>query len=248
MRSYILRFFSFLFVSILLSCGGGGGDDPGGGGGGGGGGGPTPTPPGKATLVAPANNKTCETGTSVSSTQSTVTFSWNASANTNTNDVRITNLNTSVATNKNGVSTTSTTATLNKGVPYSWRVTSKNTTTTTTTPSDLWKFYLAGDGVVNYAPFPAELKTPASGSTISLTDGKATFSWEGTDPDSNDTLTYTLYVDTVDGKQTPSTSLSNLSDESVDVELDAATTYYWRVKTSDGTNASYSIVYSFKTQ
>ena len=205
-------------------------------------------PPGKATLVAPANNKTCETGTSVSSTQSTVTFSWNASANTNTYDVRITNLNTNVATNKNGVSTTSTTATLNKGVPYSWRVTSKNTTTTTTTPSDLWKFYLAGDGVVNYAPFPAELKTPASGSTISLTDGKATFSWEGTDPDSNDTLTYTLYVDTVDGKQTPSTSLSNLSDESVDVELDAATTYYWRVKTSDGTNASYSIVYSFKTQ
>ena len=247
MRSYILRFFSFLFVSILLSCGGGGGDDPGGGGGGGGGG-PTPTPPGKATLVAPANNKTCETGTSISSTQSTVTFSWNASANTNTYDVRITNLNTSVATNKNGISTTSTTATLNKGVPYSWRVTSKNTTSTTTTPSDLWKFYLAGDGVVNYAPFPAELKTPASGSTISLTDGKATFSWEGTDPDANDTLTYTLYVDTVDGKQTPSTSLSNLSDESVDVELEAATTYYWRVKTSDGTNASYSIVYSFKTQ
>ena len=248
MRSYILRFFSFLFVSILLSCGGGGGDDPGGGGGGGGGGGPTPTPPGKATLVAPANNKTCETGTSVSDTQSTVTFSWNASANTNTYDVRITNLNTSVATNKNGISTTSTTATLNKGVPYSWRVTSKSTSSTTTTPSDLWKFYLAGDGVVNYAPFPAELKTPASGSTISLTDGKATFSWEGTDPDSNDTLTYTLYVDTVDGKQTPSTSLSNLSDESVDVELEAATTYYWRVKTSDGTNASYSIVYSFKTQ
>ena len=247
MRSYILRFFSFLFVSILLSCGGGGGDEPGGGGGGGGPVAP-PTPPGKATLVAPANNKTCDTGTSVSDTQSTVAFSWNASANTNTYDVRITNLNTNAATNKNGVSTTSTTATLNKGVPYSWRVTSKNTTSTTTTPSDLWKFYLAGDGVVNYAPFPAELKTPASGSTISLTDGKATFSWEGTDPDSNDTLTYTLYVDTVDGKQTPSTSLSNLSDESVDVELDAATTYYWRVKTSDGTNASYSIVYSFKTQ
>ena len=245
MRSYILRFFSFLFVSILLSCGGGGGDDPGGGGGGG----PTPTPPGKATLVAPANNKTCETGTSVSYTQSTVTFSWNASANTNTYDVRITNLNTSIATNKNGVSTTSTTATLNKGVPYSWRVTSKNTTTTTTTPSDLWKFYLAGDGVVNYAPFPAELKTPASGSTISLTDGKATFSWEGTDPDSNDTLTYTLQADkNKDAFTDPSIVVSNLSEESVDVELDAASTYYWRVKTSDGTNASYSIVYSFKTQ
>ncbi|MDA7707731.1 hypothetical protein N8806_00635 [Flavobacteriaceae bacterium] len=94
----------------------------------------------------------------MSDTQSTVAFSWNASASTNTYDVRITNLNTSTATNKNGVASTSTTATLDKGVPYSWKVTSKNTQTTTTTGSDTWKFYLAGDGVVNYAPFPADLK------------------------------------------------------------------------------------------
>ena len=43
-------------------------------------------------------------------------------------------------------------------------------------------------------------------------------------------------------------ALTNLSAQTVDVELDADTTYYWRVKSSDGTNASYSIVYSFKTQ
>ena len=109
-------------------------------------------------------------------------------SSTNTYDVRITNLNTSTATNKNGVASTSTTATLDKGVPYSWKVTSKNTSSTTTTGSDTWKFYLAGDGVVNYAPFPADLKTPASGSTVTLSDGKATFTWEGTDPDSGDTL------------------------------------------------------------
>ena len=253
MRSEILKYFSFLFTLLLLSCGGGGGDDGGGNTGGGGGGGPTPTPPGKATLVAPANNKTCETGTSVSDTQSTVTFNWNASANTNTYDVQITNLNTSTATNKNGVSSTSTTATLDKGVPYSWRVTSKSTTSTTTTPSDLWKFYLAGDGVVNYAPFPADLKTPASGSTVTLSEGKATFSWDGSDPDSGDTLSYTVYVDNdkeVISKTPPSDSaiIKSTSETSLDVELEAATTYYWRVKTSDGTNASYSIVYSFKTQ
>jgi len=244
MRSDTLKYFSFIFTLILLSCGGGGGDDSGGGGGVD----PPPPPPtpAKATLVAPANNKTCETGTSVSDTQSTVTFNWNASANTNTYDVRITNLNTSTATNKNGVASTSTTATLDKGVPYSWRVTSKNTSSTTTTPSDLWKFYLAGDGVVNYAPFPADLKTPASGSTVTLSEGKATFSWEGTDPDSGDTLSYTVYVDKVDGKQTPTTALSNLSAQTADVELEAATTYYWRVKTSDGTNASYSLINIFK--
>ena len=62
MRSDILKYFSFLFTLTLLSCGGGGGDDSGGGGGGGGGPvDPPPSPPGKATLVAPANNKTCET-------------------------------------------------------------------------------------------------------------------------------------------------------------------------------------------
>jgi hypothetical protein len=246
MRSDTLKYFSFIFTLLLVSCGGGGGDDSGGGGGVN----PPPPPPtpAKATLVAPANNKTCETGTSVSDTQSTVTFNWNASANTNTYDVRITNLNTSTATNKNGVASTSTTATLDKGVPYSWRVTSKNTSSTTTTPSDLWKFYLAGDGVVNYAPFPADLKTPASGSTVTLSEGKATFSWDGSDPDSGDTLSYTVYVDKVDGKQTPTSALSDLSSESVDVELEASSTYYWRVKTSDGTNASYSIIYSFKTQ
>ena len=159
-------------------------------------------------------------------------------------------LNTTTATNKNGVSSTSTTATLDKGVPYSWRVTSKNTTTTTSTPSDLWKFYLAGDGVVNYAPFPADLTAPASGSTITLSEGKATFTWDGSDPDSGDTLSYTLQADKDEDsvKTDPSIELSNLSAETVDVELEAATTYYWRVKTSDGTNASYSIVYSFKTQ
>ena len=79
MKKYI-----YLFLTMFIaSCGGGGGDDSGGGNGGGGGGGPTPpTPPSAATLTAPANNKVCETGTSISDTQSNVDFSWSASANT----------------------------------------------------------------------------------------------------------------------------------------------------------------------
>jgi hypothetical protein len=61
-------------------------------------------------------------------------------------------------------------------------------------------------------------------------------------------LVYTLYIDTVDGKQTPSTSLTDLSIETINVALDAGNTYYWRVKTSDGKNSSYSVVRSFKTK
>jgi hypothetical protein len=246
MKYNILKYFTFLFTLTLISCGGGGDD---GGGSGGGGGGNVINPPGKSTLTAPANNKTCETGTSVSDTKSEVTFTWGASADTNTYDLKITDLNSSTITNKTGLSTTTTKVTLDKGVPYSWNITSKSTASTTTTASDTWKFYLAGTGVVNYAPFPADLKTPASGSTVTRDgDGKVAFTWDGSDPDTGDTLKYTLYVDTTDGKQTPPAAQTDLTAKTASVALEAATTYYWRVKTSDGTNSSYSIVYSFKTQ
>ena len=246
MKYNILKYFTFLFTLTLISCGGGGGDD---GGGSGGGGGNVINPPGKSTLTAPANNKTCETGTSVSDTKGEVTFTWGASADTNTYDLKITDLNSSTITNKAGLSTTTTKVTLDKGVPYSWNITSKSTASTTTTASDTWKFYLAGTGIVNYAPFPADLKTPASGSTITRDgDGKVAFTWDGSDPDTGDTLTYTLYVDTTDGKQTPPAAQTDLTEKTASVALEAATTYYWRVKTSDGINSSYSIVYSFKTE
>ena len=248
MKNNLLKYFSFLFTLTLISCGGGGGDD-GGGNTGGGGGGPVVNPPGKSTLTAPANSETCETGTSVSATQSEVTFTWTASSDTNTYDLKITNLNTSVVINRTALTSTSTKVTLDKGVPYSWNITSKSTASTTTTASDTWKFYLLGPGIVNYAPFPADLKTPASGSTVTRDgDGKVNFTWDGSDPDTGDTLTYTLYVDATDGKQTPPTAQTDLTVKTLAVALDAATTYYWRVKTSDGTNSSYSIVYSFKTE
>ena len=245
---HLLKYFSFLFIiSLMISCKSSGGDD--GDGSGGGGGGNVVNPPGKSSLTAPANNKTCETGTSVSDTKSEVTFTWGVSSATNTYDLKVTNLDTSVITNKTALTSTSTKVTLDKGVPYSWNITSKSTASTTSTASDTWKFYLAGTGIVNYAPFPADLKTPASGSTVTRDgDGKVTFTWDGSDPDTGDTLTYTLYVDTTDGKQTPPSAQTDLSVKTLAVALEAATTYYWRVKISDGTNASYSLVYPFKTE
>jgi hypothetical protein len=77
--------------------------------------GPVVNPPGKATLTAPANSETCESGTSVSATQSEVTFTWSASADTDTYDLRVTNSNTSTVTNKTGLTSTSTKVTLDKG-------------------------------------------------------------------------------------------------------------------------------------
>ena len=234
----------YLFIILFISsCGGDGG-----GSGDGGGDPPLPQPPGDVTLTAPSNGEVCETGTSTSDTKSNVDFSWQASSNTSTYDLQVTNLNSSAVVNKTGLTTINTTVELDKGQPYIWKVISKNTTTTQTGTSTSWKFYLAGPGIKNYAPFPADLKSPSSGSTVSRSsDGKVTFSWEGSDPDQGDELKYTLYVDKTDGKQSPSNELTNITSKTVDVSLDGASTYYWRVKTSDGTNSSFSIIYSFKT-
>ena len=236
----LINLFIILFISSCGGDGGGSGDgvgDP-----------PPPQPPGAVTLTAPSNGKVCETGTSTSDTKSNVDFSWQASSNTSTYDLQVTNLNSSAVVNKTGLTTINTTVELDKGQPYIWKVISKNTTTTQTGTSTSWKFYLAGPGIKNYAPFPADLKSPNSGSTVSRSsDGKVTFSWEGSDPDQGDELKYTLYVDKTDGKQSPSNELTNITSKTFDVSLDGASTYYWRVKTSDGTNSSFSIIYSFKT-
>ena len=205
--------------------------------------------PGKTTLISPENVQICETGVSISDTQSEVTFSWSESEYTDYYDLNIINLNSNLVIWSSKNKLTSDKVVLVKGQPYSWKVISKNTSTTQTGTSSSWKFYLAGQGIKNYAPFPADLKAPTSGSTISRSsDGKITFTWEGSDPDQGDELKYTLYIDKTDGKQSPASDLTNISAKTVDVALDAGTLYYWRVKTSDGNNSSFSIVYSFRTQ
>ncbi|MEY4461764.1 MAG: hypothetical protein RLY98_304 [Bacteroidota bacterium] len=231
----LLALFTIVF---LVSCGG---SDPG----------PASVPvpviktPGKSVLIGPANARTCEEGTNITATQSTVAFSWNSTSDTESYELRITNLNTSEVVTQTGITTTSATATLTRGIPYSWSITSKNKGATTTV-SDIWKFYLAGVGVTNYAPFPAAAVSPLPGTTVTPTNGKVTLTWDTSDVDGG-TLTHTLYLDTVDGKQTPLAANSNLTVKTKEVSVAANTVYYWRVATSDGTNTATSIVYSFKT-
>ncbi len=219
-----------ILFGVLTSCGG---SDA-----------PVPTP-GKSLLIAPASNATCENGTNSSAIQSTVTFSWNSASDAKTYDLKIVNLNTQEAITQLGITTTAKDVTLTRGVPYSWTITSKNTGSTTTM-SDTWKFYLAGNGVTNYAPFPASAVSPLPGVVVTPTNGNVTLTWETSDVEGS-ALTYTLYFDTIDGKQTPLDANKNLTTKSKAVAVNANTVYYWRVVTSDGTNTSTSVVYTFKT-
>ena len=221
---------------LLQSCGGG---DPA----------PTPVPeiktPGKSLLISPANARTCEEGTNSTATQSTVAFSWNSAADTESYDLKITNLNNQEVVTQSGITSTNTTATLTRGIPYSWTITSKNKGAATT-ESDTWKFYLAGVGVNNYAPFPAAAINPLPGASVTPINGKITLSWDTSDVDGG-TLTHTLYFDTVDGKQTPLVANTNLTVKTKEVDVASNTVYYWKVATSDGTNTATSVVYTFKT-
>ena len=208
---------------------------------------PAPTPqvptPGKSNLSAPENNEVCYEGEEVDDSNSEVIFSWDASSDTDSYDLVITNQETSQSQTESGITSTSKAVTLATDVSYSWKVVSKANDTSDTTESDTWQFYLAGDGQENYAPFPATILSPTSGAAVDSNNGGITLSWEGNDPDEGDSLTYTIYLDEVDGLQDPIEEDS--SETELEVSVESGTTYYWRVKTSDGKSSSFTLVYSF---
>ncbi|WP_242092886.1 right-handed parallel beta-helix repeat-containing protein [Aestuariivivens sediminicola] len=200
--------------------------------------------PGEALLNLPLNNQECEIG-EVIDDQATVTFSWNESEATENYNLTITNLITQDVTLNVGLETNTTVVRLTRGYPYSWMVTSRNSGGTTTN-SEVWKFYLAGDGESNNVPFPATLLSPLSGAIVAPVDGKVTLEWEGSDSD-GDAITFTLFADTVDGNQTPPVEWQNITETSVEILVEPNTVYFWHVETSDGRNTSISQTLTFKT-
>lgn len=202
--------------------------------------------PGDVLLIAPLKNQTCEEGIDVSEELSKITFEWNDSENTDTYDLIITDPENGneVASLHNLVSN-SRTVDLVKNKSYLWEVISKNSETTESGTSESWNFYLVGDPQSNYAPFPAEIVKPEQSSSVEVS-GKVVLEWQGADPDDDD-LTYTVYLDKVDGEQEPREDLQNLTSSSVEVDLDENETYFWRIKSSDGQNSSFSPVHFFKT-
>jgi len=243
----IKKIFSFILLTVLFvinfSCGSSGDDNISI---------TTPAavvdPPSASTLSHPENNKVCETGSSISETQSSVEFQWNTGTNADSYDLQIANLENSQTTNQNNISGTSKSVTLIKGAPYSWKVISKRNGTTKTSTSDTWKFYLSGEGITNYPPYPAKLISPKSGSTLSAETTSVEMSWEGSDPD-GESLTYTLYFDTTDGLQAPPSENKNLTTPSKTLSVSSGETYFWRVKSTDpNENSSYSSVYTFRVE
>ncbi|WP_435314762.1 hypothetical protein [Cellulophaga fucicola] len=233
MQTRYLKIYGFIIAVILTSCGGGGDDSPTE---------PEIFIPTAVELSLPANDEVCLTGVSVNDSQATVAFSWQAATNVDSYNVEVKNL-TSGQVSTFASATEATNITLNKGEPYSWQVISTSSSTTETAESAIWKFYLAGDGVVNYAPFMAEALVPAVGATVTATSSKVTLSWQGADVD-NDIKDYEVFFGTA---TLPTTSLSVTTDTFLEVDVTANTIYYWRVKTTDEeANSSISEIFEFK--
>jgi len=204
--------------TILWSCGGGGGSD-------------TPAPVNNAptvpTLVYPTDNLLCFSNV--------LDFDWTASTDA---DQDVITYQIQVATDAQFtqlVHEVTTSATLKNlsleiGTAYYWRVKATDGEDSSSY-SGFSKFYTEGEGLTNYLPFSPVLVAPALNSLV--VGSSATLQWTANDVDTEDVLTYDIYL---------GTDVNNLTIHTADeatttllVEnLEISTPYYWKVVVKDG--------------
>ncbi len=224
------RFVLSLSILIwLVSCGGND-DQP-------------PVPEG-ANLVFPNENSECTTGISINEVLSQVTFQWQASANTDSYTLNVVNLDTNIPQT---ISTAATSASLSieKGTPYSWSVNSLNSNTDQIATSDTWLFYNSG-AQTTYAPFPAQLVRPASGSTVQKSlANEVVLEWLGADVE-NDIASFEVFFS---DQNPPVTSIGTNDATTMEftVGVLSDTVYYWSIITTDlEGNTSNSGIFEFR--
>jgi hypothetical protein len=198
---------------------------------------------GKALLVSPANNEACLTGININATQSTISFSWQKGGNNDTATLVLKNLLTNATTIRKTQNNTVEMPLL-LGTPYSWYIISSSGKTNKTAQSDVWKLYNSGPGVINYAPFPAELVQPKLTDVIPSYLGKARLEWNATDVDGS-VLIYDVYFGT--NLDALPLAAAFVTVNFLDVGIVKGKTYYWKViaRDPDG-SVSTSQIFSFR--
>ena len=94
----------------------------------------------------------------------------------------------------------------------------------------------------SHLPFPARLLNPQADEIIQLSNGNASFSWEGADLD-NDIASYTLLLGL--DENSLQEIVTNHTPSSFTTALEAETSYYWQVVTidSEGSRSNSEIRY-----
>jgi hypothetical protein len=98
--------------------------------------------------------------------------------------------------------------------------------------------------IINSAPTVATLLAPPNGGTT-ITNRSPAFTWSNSyDADEESTLTYTLQIDDDNDFSSPTVNSIGIAEmlenttHTISTELLTATPYYWRVRSTDGTNTS----------
>jgi len=208
---------------------------------------PIPLNPSAPNLISPANEETCFDGISINDSQSNVEFRWSSAANTISYELVVTNLLTQSSQIFPSTSNQTTIA-LSKSEPYNWSVKSIGEVGSVPSQSIQWKFYLAGDAVINYAPFPSELISPRSGANVTPDINKLIeLNWNALDVD-DDLAQFEVYLDKSDATTLIKTLEFQTEEVSIEVEVENNTTYFWKIIAIDtNQNNSSSGVYSFRT-
>jgi len=201
--------------------------------------------PAEVQLVFPLKNSECNEGRYVTNTESTIPFEWRDVEDGEMYELHVTNLSTS---EKNSFTTTQDTISivLQRATAYSWYVEADISGRDSSSVSEVWKFYNSGDGIQNYAPFPAEILSPKNSTTITVSGGTVTLDWEGSDID-DDIVGYDVYF----GTANPPAILANDLSQSqlTNVNVTTGNIYYWNVITIDAYGSeSESGVYQFKVE
>jgi len=201
--------------------------------------------PTAATLIFPYNNSLCNPGADINPTTCTMSFDWEAGENTDSYNLVLKNLSTGETVGYPSTNT-SMKIVLERGKPYSWLVISESGSVAVTAPSETWKFYVSGDGLTSYAPFPAEIISPLMADTVVTSENVITLDWEGGDIDS-DITGYDVYYGTTG---TPPLIESDLTESIfINAPISPGTIYFWKIITKDSQgNKSDSGVFQFKVQ
>lgn len=190
-------------------------------------------------LIYPTNNLLC--------INNEIAFNWSKATDPENDDL---SYNLIIATDREmtnivkntTVTTLQATVFLEKETAYYWKVDALDVNNNQGTASAVYAFYTKGNGVVNYAPFSAEIVSPANNSQQSTTTSLSLI-WDAADANTDDTLTYELYF----GENTTLTLVdASLSEKTKNVTVVSGKTYSWQVNVKDQNGAkSIGQIWSF---
>ena len=186
--------------------------------------------PTAVNLIYPTQNLLC--------TDNTINFNWSKATDPE-NDALEYNL--IIATDRamtnvienSTITNLQTTVSLEKQTAYYWKVDALDINNKQGTSSEIFAFFTKGEGVLNYAPFSAELVSPENNSNQS-TATSISLTWDAVDINTTDILTYELYF----GENSTLTLIDDsLSDKSYTVSVESGKSYFWKVNVKDQNGA-----------